>query len=406
MPSSRTFYLIIVCGIFLTAGTACTLATKWADLLDAPDRFGHVSSFEHPFFQTLVMFTGEVMCFVAFRVMVWRKDRKGIPLVLGEDTSIRCNVFLFLIPAAADFTASTLNNVALTLTTASVYQMLRGSTVLFTAIFSFIFLKRRFFRHEYLGILLVVVGLTIVGVSASLKKPSSSAAKNPVLGNILVIVAQVVQSSQFVVEESIIKSYKLPPMYLVGCEGLFGLGLSLITLAVFQAFASSSPDDAVVAFEQIGSCWRCGVATLVLLSAIPLFNGAAVTVTKELSAATRMILDAMRNISVWSFTMLYSSFFHEEFDWLQLVGFFFLVLGSTIYKEILKIPHPFFHVPDELREVLKGEGSTAEAGYASLDGTDDDGSRRRHTEMSDCRPTSADVPDSPLQKRESISANM
>lgn len=351
MKSSKS-QLVVVCVAFLLAGTGATLSTKWQDLLTGQTKNGEVLSFEHPFLQTFIMFCGEIVCFVLFQAIVFRKQSLGTPLEKGEDfCDSSLNTFVLAIPAAADFAASTLSNIALTMTTASVYQMLRGSMVLFTAVLSYFFLGRRFFRHEYAGISLVVVGLTTVGVSSALR--NSTSAKNPALGNILVVVAQLIQSSQFVMEERLIRQYQVPPLYVVGCEGWFGVGLTLVALSIFQFWPTSTrPDDVVVALEQMSNCWQCSIAVVCLFVAIPVFNGCAVKITKELSAATRMIVDALRNISVWAVTMSYSSYFHESFDWLQLVGFVCLLAGGAIYKELVTIPLSFFDVSDEMRRML------------------------------------------------------
>lgn len=372
--SARSAYLLAVCVFFLVAGTIATIFTKWADLQEAPDAHGNISSFEHPFFQTLVMFCGEIICLGAFRLMVWKKRADGNELKLGEDYSNPINPLWFAVPAVADFTASTTCNIALTLTSASVYQMLRGSTVLFIALFSYFFLHRRFFRHEYLGMFIVISGLTVVGVSASLRKTTKEAS-NPVLGNILVVVGQIIQSAQFVLEESWMKKHCLPPTYMVGWEGIFGAGITVIALALFQAF-HGKPDDIVVTFEQVGNCWTCGLATFLVLCACPVFNGTANTITKELSAATRMVLDALRNILVWVVTMTFASTFNESFDWLQMVGFCCLVAGGAVYRRLLRIPHPFFDVAMERLDMLNDGESQPElevrrqSGYATLEDHD------------------------------------
>jgi hypothetical protein len=57
---------------------------------------------------------------------------------------------------------------ALLQTTASVYQMIRGAMVLFTAMFSVIFLKRRLYVQHFAGLALVVMGIAIVGLSSVL----------------------------------------------------------------------------------------------------------------------------------------------------------------------------------------------------------------------------------------------
>jgi len=70
------------------------------------------------------------------------------------------------IPASCDVCGSTLMFVALTMTSPSVYQMMRGLIVVITAIASIIFLKRKQYRHHWTGICLIVTGVFIVGYSS------------------------------------------------------------------------------------------------------------------------------------------------------------------------------------------------------------------------------------------------
>ena len=114
-------------------------------------------NFNHPFVQTLFMFIGEFMCMGAY-FYVYYKDTKtygDIDLnpqaIEAKKKGLRTdiNVFLLAIPACFDVCASTLMFVALTLITASVYQMMRGLIVLFATLMSIIFLKRSYFRHHW-----------------------------------------------------------------------------------------------------------------------------------------------------------------------------------------------------------------------------------------------------------------
>lgn len=77
--------------------------------------------------------------------------------------------------------------------TASVYQMLRGAEILFSAIFAVTFLKRKLYKRHYIGIAFCLVGITMVGAS-SLLTPSgdaSSDADKILLGMVLIVIAQV-----------------------------------------------------------------------------------------------------------------------------------------------------------------------------------------------------------------------
>jgi drug/metabolite transporter (DMT)-like permease len=363
MPATRV-YLLASCVVFLCAGIIATTLTKWADLQHAADASGTISSFEHPFFQTLIMFCGETLCLVAYRFVIWRKQRSCVQQRVGIGNENQLRPIWFAVPAIADFTASTICNIALTMTSASVYQMLRGSTVLFIAVFSHIFLQRRFFRHEYLGMVIVTSGLLVVGVSASLRKTTQEAS-NPVLGNILVIVGQLIQSIQFVLEEAWMKKYRLPPLMLVGWEGIFGVCITGLSLAVFQAF-DGRPDDVVVALQQIGNCWQCALATALVLLACAVLNAAANTVTKEFSAASRTVLDTLRNIFVWATAMIFASTFNEEFDWLQMFGFACLVAGGAIYRRIIRLPHSWF----DITHVSDQSDTLSHSNYSTLVNTD------------------------------------
>jgi drug/metabolite transporter (DMT)-like permease len=72
------------------------------------------------------------------------------------------------VPAMCDFFSSTLQFAGLILISSSIYQMLKGGTIILTAIFSVLFLKRKLKSYHYIGIILTVMGVTIVGLSSFL----------------------------------------------------------------------------------------------------------------------------------------------------------------------------------------------------------------------------------------------
>ena len=64
---------------------------------------------------------------------------------------------------------------------------------------------------------------------------------------------------------------------------------------------------------------------------IAFFNFAGISVTKELSATTRMVLDSGRTLIIWvvSLALQWQSFYP-----LQIVGFALLVIGMGIYNGV------------------------------------------------------------------------
>jgi drug/metabolite transporter (DMT)-like permease len=148
--------------------------------------------------------------------------------------------FLLAIPAAFDFTASTLMFVALTMTPASVYQMMRGAVTIITAVMSILILKKKLYRHHWTGLACIVLALAEVGVVAiHFDKPDPNVNGSITLGIILIIIAQFFAGALFIVEEYFIGDYYLDPLKVVGTEGMWGFLYFLIALPIMQAVKCS-----------------------------------------------------------------------------------------------------------------------------------------------------------------------
>ncbi|VDN21429.1 unnamed protein product [Gongylonema pulchrum] len=77
----------------------------------------------------------------------------------------RFNYLLFAVPAFCDVCATSIQYFGLTLTSASAYQMLRGAVIIFTGLFSILCLHVKLRLFKWIGMLLVVIGLVVVGVA-------------------------------------------------------------------------------------------------------------------------------------------------------------------------------------------------------------------------------------------------
>lgn len=354
----------IVAAIFVASGSVSTISSKWQDDVSAVGRpcdadnpgckTGVLHSFDHPFVQTWFMFLGEFLCMFLVVGQRLYKRYYSIPLEEGVDYMRPVPPFIFMIPSLCDFTASTTMYIGLTLTEASVYQMLRGATVIFTGLLSLLFLKRRFQSFEWLGMLLVTGGLACVGLASMLFSHDSSSAKNPVLGDILIFAAQLIVAGQMVIEEKILTKYNVPPSLLVAWEGTFGLCYATFALGIFQAWPKDGPtlnghnppDDFLDAAAQMKNDYRLILSNVMCVFAITFLNSAGQTITKNISATARMVLDTVRNVIVWA-VCLAIPFFNEKFQWMQLVGFLLLICGNAIFKRILSLPCEFFQPKDE-----------------------------------------------------------
>merc|ERR1719203_2355648 len=77
----------------------------------------------------------------------------------------RWKVLLVSIPAAFDLLATGLACVGILYIPASIWQMLRGSSLVFAVLLSIVFLKRKMWAFNWIGLFLCVVGISLVGLA-------------------------------------------------------------------------------------------------------------------------------------------------------------------------------------------------------------------------------------------------
>jgi len=279
------------------------------------------------------MFAGELLCLFAFKIGQLYNAKKGKTV-----ERVPFNPLIFLLPACCDMTATSLMNVGLILTYASVFQMLRGSVIIYTGILSVIFLKRKLRLYHWSGMVLVLLGLACVGL-ASVISGNSPNAPDPILGDIIIVCAQIIVAIQMVIEEKFIGKYNVPALQVVGWEGTWGLTVLSCFLVMFYYIPGSSAgnhfENAPDAFVQMGNSTPLLLFIIGNLFSIAFFNYFGVSITKYVSATTRMVIDSIRTIVIWGWSMIFGL---QEFQWLQLVGFALLLTGTCIYNEILVIP--------------------------------------------------------------------
>lgn len=122
----------------------------------------------------------------------------------------------------------------------------------------------------------------------------------------------------------------LPP----GFFGFVVLSLMLVPMyyiptASFSGNPRGVLEDALDAFCQVGRQPLIAVALLGNISSIAFFNFSGISVTKELSATTRMVLDTLRTVVIWAFTLALG---WEVFHPLQILGFLILLMGTALYN--------------------------------------------------------------------------
>ncbi|KAJ1988000.1 hypothetical protein H4R33_002608 [Dimargaris cristalligena] len=408
MKTSQT--VVLVSGMLVT-GTLNTLLTKLQDMecvgnCEDPDP-SRRQLFEQPTWQTLNMFAGETLCLIVFYLNIfwtnYRRKRQGYQELLtaaapgdGDDiediiggeagvlamagnpdalpatladtrplTGLR--TLLMWLPAAFDICGTTLMNVGLFYTSASVYQMLRGAVVIFSGIFSVIFLKHRLQSFQWGSLLLIMIGVGTVGMSSVLfpyqPAPVPNAAdpigitvagvefsERSLLGVGMVLMAQIFTAAQFVVEEKIMHKFHVVPMRAVGLEGIFGLGTVAMGIPLLHGVIGRTHPggyfDMYDGFHQIVDNSGVWTTSIAIMFSIAFFNWFGLSVTRSLSATSRSTIDTCRTLFIW---MASVSLGWEHFQLLQVAGFAILIYGTFVYNGV--VPPPFGKPADTSDEV-------------------------------------------------------
>ena len=134
MVRARSKQAMLAVGMLL-AGSANTITCKLTfNTLSPVATGGEPKPFDHPFVMAGFMFFGECMCLAWFRAQesceTGNARRSSVAKAKREGKQLP--FYAFALPASCDLVGTSVMYVGLTMTSASTYQMLRGSVILFT----------------------------------------------------------------------------------------------------------------------------------------------------------------------------------------------------------------------------------------------------------------------------------
>lgn len=322
---------------------------------------GEEHEFDHPWFQTIIMFLGESFCLIGLIVSRYRersRHRRNLYLsnIQGDGERIelkqpRIFQFVFLLPTLCDLIGTTLAGIGLLYVTASVWQMLRGSLIIFTGIFSRVFLKRKLRWYHWTGMIVTVMGLLLVGSASIFEDQTSNGVKETILGFVFILAGQASNALQMVVEETFLKNKNYPPLQVVGMEGTFGfIIMAFIVLPILYFIPDESQfskryEDTIDALYQIANSPKLLAFCLLYLFSITFYNYCGLAVTKSLTAVHRTLIDACRTIVVWVVDLIifyafggsFGEAFNTTYGLLQIDGFMFLLIGTALYNNLFDL---------------------------------------------------------------------
>lgn len=355
----------------LIAGCGNSLLTKFQDQQCVSNCSGPIADqkfFDQPVFQTLQMFVAEmgVILVVWFNRWQAKRSRRGDYQEIGAEeeegdtdganstTALITGkapqkmegwkVVLLALPASCDIIGTTLMNVGLLMVPVSIYQMIRGSIVLFVGSFSILFLGRKLTSKQWTGLMLVTAGVFIVGLSAINPDKEGGAGANStegfsvevMVGIFLIMFAQLFTASQYVLEEHLLEKYAMDPIMVVAWEGTFGTSITTVVSLFIYAFLAPNRETSMFNLWQgiyeVTSITPLFISSIVIMFMLATFNVTGLAVTRLISATSRSTIDTSRTVGIWLVSLLIG---WETFKFLQLVGFAVLVYGTLLFNGIV-----------------------------------------------------------------------
>ncbi|XRB13215.1 solute carrier family 35 protein [Pseudoscourfieldia marina] len=383
----------------LVFGTATSVISKAVYGLHGEGLHGDVHPFVKPWFMVFLMFVAMSVCLPTYFVAHWLATkiarRRHRTLLEHQKRHYEWSMAFWIgAPAAFDLIATILMNLGLIFVSASVYQMMRGAEMLFAALFGVTFLRRRLALENYLGILLAIIGIFIVGLASVLGNEEDNkkggtphngnnnhhhhhdddnatvimrhgggggggggggvSVEQQLLGMGLIVLSQMVQAAQLTFEEHFLDHFQVNALLVVGFEGVWGIVIMTLLLVCMQYTPAADLGGLIPA--DVGGVVENTQDTLRMLSTTPLiaivvvvqavslyaYNFTGMSVTGHFSAIFRTVLETLRTLFVWMVDLVLF-YAHVQsggkplgeswnsYSVLQLVGFFCLVAATLVY---------------------------------------------------------------------------
>lgn len=373
MISKTTCYIL---GL-LVFGSLNTLTTKIQFEMVSVGIDGESKHFQKPWFGTLTMFLGMcivlVIHFINVAMRAKKVDEKRIHLLeTGNSANVESvpsfwkAAKLISIPAILDLVATGFCFIGLLSVPASVSQLMRASMIIFSAILSVTFLKRKLLGYHWFGVFLCTLAIALVGYANMMAANTESGPVDPhrpsqsmvLFGMALIVLGQIVQASQVVFEEKLLRGYSIEPFHIVGMEGCVGtIAMILIVFPILYLVpgndAGNTAENLIDTFAMLQNSRSLQYLVLLYIFSVFTYNMSGILVTYALSAVHRTMLEASRTAVIWIIDLVIhywiapTSSYGEVWtvwSWLQLAGFGVLILGQSVYSEIIKVPG-FYYPP-------------------------------------------------------------
>ena len=257
---------------------------------------------------------------------------------------------------ACDCFGSGLQTFALFFVPPSIYSIAKNATVIFTAMFSVLYLKKSLYRHQIFSIIIIMIGFIMVALASIIyDKPADSDHKHDgfnfmsIIGMLSLFISLLFQGFVFTYQEKLLDNYELNPLQMVGMESMMGAIMCTFLLMITSNITCTHPefcnaeigqpiDSPPTSLYDLGVNYAWVYFFLTAIS-IMIFNFVGLIITKYAGSVFRVILDTLRTITIWIISVIIGFEKLKPFNKIiiELVGFAFLIVGNLIYNEIIVI---------------------------------------------------------------------
>lgn len=318
-------YKICIIILFVVFGKLKSISLQFMNEQDSMGRH-HEHLFNNSFLQANSIFFGEFLCLVGYLMMkcfqYFTKKSSGSISTITEGSK-NFNRLLLLKPAILFLMAMITSFYAQSLTYSSTFNMLKGSSIAFTACLT----DKRIKLSEWIGVILIFLGVFSISIGdfdSMFKKHQefdvyNSVINDPqmttsemILGQVLIVISELFMAVLFITEEDLMKSLKIPPILVAGWKGFYGFIVLSTGMVIFSVLPNNSKDDTIEGLYQIENSTALIIAEILLIFCSTFASYFAVNTTYYLSAFSRSVFDSSQMVFVWIISIiLHWRVFHQ-----------------------------------------------------------------------------------------------
>lgn len=311
------------------------------------------TGFDKTFFLSTIVFISMVFSMPLF--LFWRK--KHCP----PSSYSKRMVTLMIIPSLFECVAFCLGTYSQILMALSLAMIMKGAKVVFSAIFTVTFLKRKLMPFHWASVGLCLVGLAVAGGSEYLN--NSDNIGTIMLGVSMMLGCECFKAFHIIFDEKMFKHNKCDVTFVVGMEGIYScillIPMVLLAWLVIPGNDGGSFENLDDTFHRIANSSTISGILCVYPITVLLVTIAGAMVTKHLSGVHNALISVTRSILIWALELIFYYAAPESlarmygqpwgpFTYLKLIGFVCVIVATLIYDEDIKIPAIFnYSKPEE-----------------------------------------------------------